>query len=120
LTGFAVAAGPGDEPAQIPGFELPCRTVFQAAAGALVDIPAFFLIVFSIQRSIKQKQSLSFHMVGDFAPPLFITVNRFDGNSQQLGQFFLGFAKPVSQVFELVRIHEHPFMIHTDWNLSFY
>jgi hypothetical protein len=47
-------------------------------------------------------------MVRDFPPPLLIAVDGFDGNSEQLGQLFLGFSQPGSQIFEIIGIHACP------------
>jgi hypothetical protein len=57
---------------------------------------------------VQQEKRLPFHMVGDFPPPLLIAVNGFDGNSEKLGQLFLGFSQPGSQIFEIFGIHAYP------------
>jgi len=38
----------------------------------------------------KKKETLPLHVDGDSPPPLFKALDRFEGGSKELGQFFLG------------------------------
>ena len=81
-----------DKPAEMTSLELPGRT------GLFVF--TFFLIpaVLSLDQPIlalvhQEKVNMLFNMEGNGSPPLFITLHRFQRNTQKLGKDFLGFAK---------------------------
>jgi hypothetical protein len=38
----------------------------------------------------KKKEALPLHVDGDSSPPLLKALDRFEGGSKELGQFFLG------------------------------
>ena len=92
-----------DEPAQVTGIELPCRTGLSHFFGTLADVPAVDerTVVFFGQ----EKQQLPLDMAGNIAPALFVAANRFQRYPKQCGKLFLGLGQSFSDGSELVFIH---------------
>ncbi len=59
--------------------------------GAMERLPAGHPFCVSVGGSGDKKKHLSFDMVGDFSPALFVAVYRLYGCPYELGCFFLGF-----------------------------
>jgi hypothetical protein len=56
----------------------------------------------------KEKKKLALHVVRDFTPSLFIAVNGFDGNPQELGHFLLGLIEFRPDILESAAFHAYP------------
>jgi hypothetical protein len=53
----------------------------------------------------KKKKALPFHVDGNSPPPLLKALDRFEGGSKELGQFFLGLPQVSSYAGKLAVSH---------------
>jgi hypothetical protein len=94
-----------DEPAEMPGPELPCRTTLSGLTGAIFDQPTGATSFCPELFQGKKKQRLAFSIDGYFSQSLLKALDGSDGNTQQLGHLFLGFSQEMPDLRQFVFIH---------------
>ncbi len=93
-----MADGSVDEPAKLPGTELPRRTIPPGLDRAFLDGPTGFFPIHPGALESQQKERLALRVDGDLSPTLFKALYGFERNAQQLGHLHLSFSQEMSNV----------------------
>jgi hypothetical protein len=83
-----LTTGTRDEPAEMPDLKFPRRAFLPVLQAAVLNLPAGAEVFHPFFHG-QQEKHLPFHMGRYPAPPLLETLNRPEGNAQELGQLFL-------------------------------
>jgi hypothetical protein len=87
---FPLTTGTGDKPAEVPDLKFPGRAFLPVLQATALNLPARAEVLHPFFHG-QQEEHLPFHMGRHPAPPLVETLDRPEGNSQELGHLLLGF-----------------------------
>jgi hypothetical protein len=102
-----LTTGAADKPAQVPDLKFPRRAFLPVLQATALDLPAGAQVLRSFFHG-QQKEHLPFHMGRYPAPPLLETLNRPEGNSQQLRHLFLRLLEPLAEQRKFFGVHGPP------------
>jgi hypothetical protein len=91
----------------MPDLKFPRRALLPVLQATILNLPAGAEVLRSFFHG-QQEEHLPLHMGRDPAPPLLETLNRPEGNSQELGHFFLRLPEPPTEQRKFLGVHGHP------------
>ena len=101
----ALTNGSVDKPAEISGLKFPGRTLFPLVARTFFYNPARLFEFIVLPHPGDQEKHLPLRRRRNGPPPLFITVNRLNRGSEQLGHLFLCLVQFLADEDELFVVH---------------
>jgi hypothetical protein len=104
---FPLTTGAADKPAQVPDLKFPRRAFFPVLQTTALHVPAGAEVLRSFFHG-QQKEYLPLYMGRYPAPPLLETLNRPEGNSQQLRHLFLRLLEPLAEQRKFFGVHGPP------------
>jgi hypothetical protein len=104
---FPLTTGAADKPAEVPDLKFPRRAFFPVLQTTALHVPAGAEVLRSFFQG-QQKEQLPFHMGRYPAPPLLETLDRPEGNSQQLGHLLLRLLEPLAKQRKFFGVHGPP------------
>jgi hypothetical protein len=100
-----LATGTSDKPAEMTDLKFPSWAFLPVLQATALNLPAGAEVLHPFFHG-QQKEHLPLHMGRYSAPPLFETLDRPEGNAQELGHFFLGFLQPLTKGQEFSGVHQ--------------
>ena len=99
-----LTTGTGDKPAEVSDPKFPRRAVLPVLQATVLNLPAGAEVFHPFFHG-QQKEHLPLHMGRYPAPPLFETLHRPEGNSQELGHLLLGFLQTPAKSRKFSGVH---------------